>query len=123
MAPGQGASRALVVLRSGNILAHVHEANAVDVVIKAMAQSNSLPLPPVASAARPGPGGCEPELATAAAEVLACAVSATAVLGSATLAKGLAATKAGVASALRRDLRQLDGAAALVAQPGAPQQQ
>ena len=118
MAPTQGAPRALAVLRVGNILLHVNELDGLREVVRAIATPYNLHGPSDVAAARQVPADAEPELATTAAEILACAVAATTVLGSATLAKGMAAARTGMASALKRDLRQLDGAAALLRHPG-----
>ena len=118
MASRQGASRALAVLRVGNILLHVNELDGLREVVRAIATPYNLHGPSDVAAARQVPADAEPELATTAAEILACAVAATTVLGSATLAKGMAAARTGMASALKRDLRQLDGAAALLRHPG-----
>ena len=72
MAPGQGASRALAVLRVGNVLLHVNKIDVIREVVKAIARPDN-------PAARSGPGVTELELAATAAEVLARAVAVTKV--------------------------------------------
>ena len=57
-------------------------------------------------------------LASSAADLLATSVSVTAVLGAQTLAKGLAMSGKTMPTSLKRDLRVLDGAAALLRHPG-----
>ena len=58
-------------------------------------------------------------LAGVAADLLASAISVTALLGGQTLAKGLTGVKA-MPTSLKRDLRVLDGAASLLRHPGSP---
>ena len=66
-----------------------------------------------------GRGVASGELASIAAEILDVAAAATKVMEAETVAKGVAKARRPLPSSMKRDIRALDGAAALLRHPGA----
>ena len=104
--PSREPPRSPLVLRVGHVVANVNDLEQLPVIINALIEAWRVP-----SAGAWGP---------TAAQVVDCSATAVTLLGTPTLAKGLAPCqrRGRPPTPLQRDLRVLDGAAALLRHPG-----